>query len=310
MHLLEHLHGIVERYQDLLDCRVEEFTLGSHRFAFNRKPSIMGVINLSADSWYRESVALNAIDAICRVDVLNAQGAQIIDVGAESTLPGASLVTLENQWQQLKPVIEASSIKGRLLSVETYHAAVAQWALEAGAKVINLTGQQEATQVYQACAQHEAAVIICYVQGANVREVDELSFEEDPIDAMLPWFEKCIQEAVHHGVKKLFIDPGLGFYYRNLKDSKERISYQMETFLHTFRLRQLGWPICHALPHAFEFFGEEVRSAEAFFAVMACLGKTDLLRTHEVPKIKAVVDTLSSLEKLIHLDETGSKEPS
>ena len=147
-------------------------------------------------------------------------------------------------------------------------------------------------------------------QGANVREVDELSFEEDPIDAMLPWFEKCIQEAVHHGVKKLFIDPGLGFYYRNLKDSKERISYQMETFLHTFRLRQLGWPICHALPHAFEFFGEEVRSAEAFFAVMACLGKTDLLRTHEVPKIKAVVDTLSSLEKLIHPDGTGSKEPS
>ena len=48
----------------------------------------MGVINLSADSWYRESVALHAADAIGRVDVLNAQGAQIIDVGAESTLPG------------------------------------------------------------------------------------------------------------------------------------------------------------------------------------------------------------------------------
>ena len=112
MHLLEHLHGIVERYQDLLDCRVEEFTLGSHRFAFNRKPSIMGVINLSADSWYQESVALRTADTIGRVDVLNAQGAQIIDVGAESTLPGASLVTLENQWRQLKPVIEASSIKG------------------------------------------------------------------------------------------------------------------------------------------------------------------------------------------------------
>ena len=45
---------------------------------------------------------------------------------------------------------------------------------------------------------------------------------------------KMHPEAVHHGVKKLFIDPGLGFYYRNLKDSKERISYQMETFLHTF----------------------------------------------------------------------------
>jgi hypothetical protein len=66
----------------------------------------------------------------------------------------------------------------------------------------------------------------------------------------------------------------------------------MRTFLNTFRLRTLGFPICHALPHAFEAFGEEVRSAEPFFAVLAALGKTDLFRTHEVPRIKAVLQTL------------------
>jgi dihydropteroate synthase len=68
----------------------------------------------------------------------------------------------------------------------------------------------------------------------------------------------------------------------------------MKTFLTTFRLRKLGFPVCHALPHAFEYFGEEVRSAESFFAVLAALGKTDLFRTHEVPKVKAVLDTLHS----------------
>jgi hypothetical protein len=57
-------------------------------------------------------------------------------------------------------------------------------------------------------------------------------------------------------------------------------------------LRSLGFPICHALPHAFEYFREEVRSAEPFFAVLAALGKTDLFRTHEVQKTKAVLDTL------------------
>jgi hypothetical protein len=57
----------------------------------------------------------------------------------------------------------------------------------------------------------------------------------------------------------------------------------------------LGVPICHALPHAFEFFGEEVRSAEAFFAVLAALGKTNLFRTHEVPRIQAVLKTLEIL---------------
>ncbi len=63
-------------------------------------------------------------------------------------------------------------------------------------------------------------------------------------------------------------------------------------FLNTFRLRSLGFPICHALPHAFEYFREEVRCAEPLFAVLAALGKTDLFRIHEVPRTKAVLDTL------------------
>jgi hypothetical protein len=67
----------------------------------------------------------------------------------------------------------------------------------------------------------------------------------------------------------------------------------LNVFLNTFRLRKLGFPTCHALPHAFEFFRDEVRCAEPFFAVLAALGKTDLLRTHEVPRIKAVLDTLA-----------------
>lgn len=66
----------------------------------------------------------------------------------------------------------------------------------------------------------------------------------------------------------------------------------MTTFLQTFRLRELGFPVCHALPHAFEYFGEDVRCAEPFFAVLAALGKTDLFRTHEVPRVRAVLKTL------------------
>ena len=85
---------------------------------------------------------------------------------------------------------------------------------------------------------------------------------------------------------------GQGFYYRNLQDSAVRVRHQMNVFLNTFRLRTLGFPVCHALPHAFEYFGDEVRCAEPFMAVLAALGKTDLFRTHEVPRIKAVLDTL------------------
>ncbi|MDB6028787.1 MAG: Dihydropteroate synthase, partial [Verrucomicrobiales bacterium] len=75
-------------------------------------------------------------------------------------------------------------------------------------------------------------------------------------------------------------------------DSAVRVAHQMNVFLTTFRLRTLGFPVCHALPHAFEYFREEVRSAEPFFAVLAALGKTDLFRTHEVARTRAVLETM------------------
>ena len=100
--------------------------------------------------------------------------------------------------------------------------------------------------------------------------------------------------ASNQGVQKILIDPGLGFYYRNLQDSAVRVGFQMRVFLESFRLRTLGCPICQALPHAFEYFGEEVRSAEGYFAVLAALGKTDLFRTHEVARVTAVLQTMAA----------------
>ena len=135
-------------------------------------------------------------------------------------------------------------------------------------------------------------MILCHVQGDDVRKVRDLRFDEDPVDVMSRWFENETQRAYSIGVRNILIDPGLGFYYSNLKDGATRVKYQMNMFLNTFRLRKLGWPVCHALPHAFEYFGEEVRTAESFFAVLALLGKTDLLRTHEVSKVKAVLDVM------------------
>ncbi len=143
-------------------------------------------------------------------------------------------------------------------------------------------------------ADHDAAVIICYVQGQNVRQVADFDFSADPVSLMTDYFARQIELATHAGLQKVFLDPGLGFYYRNLQDSALRVRHQMQVFLNTFRLRPLGFPICHALPHAFEYFGEEVRCAEPFFGVLAALGKTDLFRTHEVPRIKAVLETLGA----------------
>ena len=289
---LEFLAELLESHRAAADCRVHEFELAGRQFSFNSKPAIMGVVNLSPDSWYRESVCLGPEDAIRRGRVLFEQGAEIIDVGAESTLALAGRVDAGGQNSRLLPVVHGLRSAGALVSVETYEPAVTRACLEAGANVLNLTGAEHGAELFRMVSAHDAAVIICYVQGKNVREVGDFDFGADSVDMMREYFARQVDLATANGVSRIFIDPGMGFYYRNLQDSSVRVRHQMTTFLNSFRLRQLGFPVCHALPHAFEYFGEEVRCAEPFFAVLAALGKTDLFRTHEVPKIKAVLDTL------------------
>jgi dihydropteroate synthase len=291
---LEQLAELLEINRTAASARVAEFALGNKTFNFNSRPAIMGVVNLSHDSWYRESVCLTELSAVQRGKILAAQGADMVDVGAESTLAQAARVDEVQQSSKLLPVIKKLRAENILVSAETYQPAVTRACLEAGANVLNLTGTASSPEIFQMVAAHDAAVIICYVQGENVRAVGDFDFGADPVEMMRDYFSRQIEIAQRNGLNKIFIDPGLGFYYRNLQDSTVRVRHQMNIFLNTFRLRTLGFPVCHALPHAFEFFGDEVRCAEPFFSVLAALGKTDLFRTHEVPRIKAVLDTMNA----------------
>jgi dihydropteroate synthase len=289
---LEKISELLEKNSASASARVKEFSIGGKKFNFNSQPAIMGVVNLSADSWYRESVCLSADSAIARGKILAAQGAEIIDLGAESTLAHAARANAAAQNSKLIPVIKKLRAEKILVSVETYSSSVARKCLAADANILNLTGIANSKEIFKMVAAHDAAVIICFVAGKNVREVGDFDLRVDPILILRDFFSRQIEIAQRCGVEKIFLDPGLGFYYRNLQDSAIRVRHQMNIFLNTFRLRELGFPICHALPHAFEFFREEVRCAEPFFAVLAALGKTDLFRTHEVPRVKAVLETL------------------
>ena len=289
---LEDLVELLEKNRGTASAQVKEFSIGGRKFPFNSQPAIMGVVNLSPDSWYRESVSLTMEATVRRAAVLTAQGADIVDVGAESTLAHAERLDDTVQISRLLPVIKELRAANILVSVETYSPVVTRASLEAGANVLNLTGTEGSEEFFRMVAAHDAAVIICFVQGKNVREVGDFDLASDSIELMREHFSRQIEIAQRHGVEKILLDPGLGFYYRNLQDSAVRIRHQMHVFLNTFRLRTLGFPICHALPHAFEYFRDEVRCAEPFFAILAALGKTDLFRTHEVPRIKAVLDTM------------------
>ncbi|HEY0455527.1 MAG TPA: dihydropteroate synthase [Verrucomicrobiae bacterium] len=289
---IEDLAELLQNYRPAAAAQVAEFEIGGKPFCFNSAPALMGVINLSPDSWYRESVCLTVDQAVQRGQILAAQGADIIDLGAESSLAHAAVVNPEAQQTKLLPIVKQLRQQKILVSVETYHPHVARACLEAGANILNLTGSENTAEIYKLAADHDAAVIICFVQGPNVRQVSDLNLEGDFTAVLEDYFSRQLDLAHQAGARKLFLDPGLGFYYRNLQDSATRVRHQMCAFLNTFRLRKLGFPICHALPHAFEYFGEEVRCAEPFFAVLAALGKTDLFRTHEIPRTRAVLRTM------------------
>lgn len=291
------LAALHEKYRDATALPVTDFALGPHRFDFSTQSYLMGVVNLSAESWYRESVVLNTDAAVRRGRVLHEQGAAIIDVGAESTLAHAARLDDAVQKSALIPVVKELAAAGRCVSVETYHPSVTTACLKAGARILNLTGTVKCEEIFREVADFDAGVIICFVQGDDVRSVGDLDLGHDPIATLHEFFARQIDAATNAGVSRIWIDPGLGFYYRNLQDSATRIRHQMHIFLNSFRLRALGWPLCQALPHAFECFEDEVRVAEPFFAVLALLGQVNLLRTHEITKVRGVLRAMELVRK-------------
>ena len=259
------------------------------------EPVLMGTVNLSRDSTYRESVAVSAEAAIRKARVQVAQGARLVDIGAESSTARAARVSAAEQRSILLPVVEALATEC-VVSVETYRLEVVQACLAAGARVLNLTGRDGEDEMLACAASYDAAVLLCFCEPDDVRGDAQHPTDTDPLPYLVDHFGPRIERARELGVRRVVVDPGLGFYYRNLVDPSLRARHQAAVLAQCFRLRRLGVPVCNALPHAFDLFEDEFRKAEGFFAVLARLGGTDLFRTHEVAHVRAVLGAMDALD--------------
>lgn len=294
---LRTLAALVEEHGDDLDRAVAPFQVGGRRLDTDAEPALMGIVNLSRDSWYRESVANSREHAVRRGRTLAAQGADFVDVGAESSDASTERVAAQQQADQLVPVIEELAAAGVATSVESYHPSTVEACLKAGSSVVNLSGSADDEEMFGLAAAYGASVVLCHIVGTHARDLADPAeaVDPDPFPAMLEQFERRLAHAHELGVPSVAIDPGIGFGFSWLPDPVERARYQTAVLLQTFRLRRLGAPVCHALPSAMDLFGEEVRTAEGFFAVLASLGQTGIYRTHEVPRVKAVLDAVRDL---------------
>ncbi|MEU5700832.1 dihydropteroate synthase [Streptomyces aurantiacus] len=293
---LTDLVDLARRFESDLSLPVDLLRLGNREIDVDATPAIMGCVNLSQDSTYRESIATSTQAAIRKGRIIAAQGADIVDIGAESSNPRTAQVTTGEQIAALVPVVKELASQGIVVSVETYDPVVARSCLEAGALMLNYSGGPASDDsVFPIVAKHQATVILCYVEGESSRDVNAKSIDEDPIPGMLDYFNRRVKHARSAGVDRIVIDPGIGFSHPKSITASVRTHYQARALLNTFRLRRMGLPICHALPHAFSLFEDEFRTAEGFFAVLAHLGGTGIYRTHEVPRIRAILAALRAL---------------
>jgi len=258
---------------------------------FDDRPYQMGIVNLSRDSSYRESIVHDVDAALYRARRMTLEGAAMIDVGAESTGANADVLDTASQIDSLIPVVRALRADGILVSAETYHTEVAIAALEAGAGVVNLTGRVDDVELYEAIALHQAGLVLCYTPGATARSTDDVPAAEAMIDEQMAFFRERVEMITAAGVERIWIDPGFGFAL-NLPDGPERVRYQTDNTLQSFRFRELGWPVCVTGTSSVYLFRDEVRSAETGWAALALLAKANLLRTHEVARVQPMLDLL------------------
>jgi dihydropteroate synthase len=256
--------------------------------------TLMGTINLSRDSTYRESVAVSTEAALRMGRIQVAQGASILDVGAEASHALAQRVSPTEQAGLLVPVVKALADEA-VVSVETYDPEVVEACLGAGARVLNMTGREHEEDMLRLAAAYDATVVLCYGVEANVRRGADAPLVDDPLPLLLDHFRPRLERARELGATRVLVDPGMGFTYRNLADPLVRARLQTRVIAQCFRLRALGVPILTVLPHSYDLFEDEFRKAEGFYAVFAALGGAHVLRIHEIPHVRAVLRALEEL---------------
>lgn len=176
-------------------------------------PLVMGVINVNEDSFYAESRALSTELVIEKATQMLHKGASILDIGAMSSRPGATIIDVETEIQRLIPVIQALVHKFPevIISIDTMHSSVAKVCVESGAAMINdISAGNYDAQMMQTVADLGVPYVMMHMQGLPSDMQLNPRYDEVVMD-ILKYFVKKVHLAKSLGIKDIIIDPGFGF---------------------------------------------------------------------------------------------------
>ncbi|MEE9190272.1 MAG: dihydropteroate synthase [Candidatus Neomarinimicrobiota bacterium] len=253
-------------------------------------PLIMGILNLTPDSFSGDGLFMDVDKAVKHALILEKDGADIIDIGGESTRPGSESIDIQEELERVLPVIENLREQTEMLiSIDTYKAQVADQAIKAGADIINdISGLMFDKQMAAISVKHNAWVVIMHIKGTP-KDMQVNPVYEDLIKELKEYFITRINYAVAMGIsrEKIIVDPGIGF------GKKWRDNFILIRELSVFK--ELGLPILVG-PSKKSFIGmaldlpvDDRLEGTAAAVTASVLNGADIIRVHDVKAMSRVI---------------------
>lgn len=275
---------------------MDALKLGEYTLPLGQRTYVMGILNVTPDSFSDGGCYLDPGRAVERGHEMVAQGADLIDVGGESTRPGATPVPAEEELARVLPVIRRLAREVRVpISIDTYKARVAEAAVDAGARLLNdISAGRFDPGMARLAARTGLPLVVMHMKG-DPRTMQDAPWYEDVVEEVAQFFEERIGALTAAGVapEQLILDPGLGFGKR--QEDNLRLLAELGRF------RRFGRPILVG-PSRKSFLGQILGTPpldrlEGTLAavVVAMVQGADLVRVHDVQAIdraRRVVDAL------------------
>ena len=261
-------------------------------------PWVMGILNITPDSFYKESRITEPVEAVERAEQMLNQGAKIIDIGGYSSRPGASPVSLEEEWNRLQNVIPAvraltDKVPGTFISVDTFRASVAEKAIDAGAHMVNdISAGNLDNKMHEVVAKLKCPYILMHMQGDPSTMQHNPSYRHITQD-IVKFFSERLPKLHDMGIHDTIVDVGFGFG-KTLEHN-----YQLLRELHAFQL--LGRPILTGISRksmVYKALGntaEESLNGSTALHMAALLQGSNILRVHDVKEAQETITLFTQL---------------
>ena len=270
-------------------------SLSLGKLKLNGKCHVMGILNVTPDSFYDGGWHFDSVNTQKRIEEMISEGAEIIDIGGESTRPGSKPVSVKEELERVIPAIEfIKSISDIPISIDTQKAEVARKAVEAGACVVNDVGGLRNEDMISMIAELQIPVIIMHMQGTpeNMQKNPQYA---DTMQDIKKWLKERINAAEMAGIKRsnIIVDPGIGFG-KNLKHNLEILGG-----LNEFN-GMAGGVLLGASRKSFIGMmtgnkdGDRLTGSLSA-AMMGAMNGVDLVRAHDVKETRRAIKTINTL---------------